>query len=126
LIETHLARKAWGTIALARRELKVDYGVVETSADDRLDKYVEKPVIKYDVSMGINVLSRRCLEFIPRGVKYDIPELMQAMRNANRDVFCYRTNCYWQDIGRFDDFQQANTDFVENPGRFIPGFTAGA
>lgn len=126
LIAAHKAEQAWGTIALARRELKVDYGVVETSPDGRLEKYVEKPVIKYDVSMGINVLSRSCLEFIPPGRKFDIPELMQSMRNAGRLVNCHRTECYWQDIGRFDDFQQASADFVENPGRFIPGFEPSA
>jgi NDP-sugar pyrophosphorylase family protein len=122
LVQAHVAQQAWGTIALARRELKVDYGVVEYAVDGRLEKYVEKPIIKYDVSMGINVLSRKCLEFIPAGRKFDIPDLMQAMRNAGRSVYCYRTDCYWQDIGRFDDFQQASADFIENPSRFMPGF----
>lgn len=120
LIQSHRERKAWGTIALARRELKVDYGVVETAPDGRLERYIEKPVIKYDVSMGINVLSRHCLEFIPRGQKFDLPDLMQAMRNAGKNVHGFHSDCYWQDIGRFDDFQQASADFVENPGRFIP------
>jgi hypothetical protein len=35
-------------------------------------------------------------------------------------VLCHRTDCYWQDIGRFDDFQRASADFVADPSRFLP------
>jgi NDP-sugar pyrophosphorylase family protein len=34
---------------------------------------------------------------------------------------CHMTDCYWQDIGRFDDYQRASEDFVHNPSRFISG-----
>ena len=44
----------------------------------------------------------------------------QALRDSGRRVSCFRTDCYWQDIGRFDDYQQASADFSENPQRFIP------
>jgi NDP-sugar pyrophosphorylase family protein len=120
LLETHRREEAWGTIALHAREAKIDYGVVETGPDGRLEKYVEKPVIPYDVSMGINVLSRRCLEFIPATGKFDMPELMLAMRRAGKKVICCRTDCYWQDIGRFDDYQRASADFVADAARFLP------
>ena len=65
--------------------------------------------------MGINVLSRRCLDFIPASGPFQMPELMLAMQRAGKPVLCYRTDCYWQDIGRFDDYQQASADFVRQP-----------
>jgi NDP-sugar pyrophosphorylase family protein len=120
LIDAHLKHDAWGTIAMATREHKVDYGVVHAKKDGTLDAYEEKPVLTYDVSMGINVLSRRCLEFVPKGKKLDIPDLMTAMSNAGKTVLCHKTACYWQDIGRMDDFEQASADYLENPGRFLP------
>jgi len=119
LYESHQDREAWGTIAVHRREVKIDYGVIETSTDGMLDNYIEKPTIPYQVSMGINVLSRRCTEFIPAKGKLDMPELMLAMRDAGKQVTCYCTDCYWQDIGRFDDYQQASADFVANSPRFL-------
>lgn len=119
LFEFHCTRKAWGTVSLRQREVKIDYGVVQTK-NDRLSDYIEKPVITYDVSMGINILSRRCLDFIPPRGKFDMPQLMVAMHRARRPVFCYRTDCYWQDIGRFEDYEQASDDFVATPGRFLP------
>jgi NDP-mannose synthase len=52
-----------------------------------------------------------------------MPELMLAMHRAGKPVFCYKTDCYWQDIGRFDDYQQASADFVDNPSKFLPPLT---
>lgn len=119
LIEAHKSRKAWGTIAVHRREVNIDFGVVVPTQDGLLDEYREKPVIHYDVSMGINVLSRECLQFIPPVGKFDMPELMLAMRRAGKRVICHRTDCYWKDIGRLDDYQQASEDFVHDPSRFV-------
>lgn len=119
-VSTHKQRDAWGTIALSRRDVNIDYGVVETTSDNLLRSYIEKPSIPYYVSMGINVLTRRCLEYIPEGQKFDMPQLMLAMKEAGKTVVCYKTDCYWQDIGRFDDYQQASDDFAKSPLRFMP------
>jgi NDP-sugar pyrophosphorylase family protein len=121
LIAAHRAGTAWATIAVRRREVKIDFGVVVTAADGRLVDYQEKPVISYEVSMGINVLSRRCLELIPAGRRFDIPELMLAIVRHGETVQTFQTDCYWQDIGRFDDYEQACADYEHEPMRFLPG-----
>jgi NDP-sugar pyrophosphorylase family protein len=120
LFEEHASRQAWATIALSRREVKIDYGVVKATEDGTLGEYIEKPTIPYEVSMGINVISRRALQFIPAGVKFDIPQLMLAIKASGNPVRCHKTDCYWQDIGRFDDYQSASADFVQDPSRFLP------
>lgn len=119
LFALHKQKEAWGTIALSRRDVKIDYGVIETTTDGLLGEYIEKPSIPYYVSMGMNVLTHRCLEFIPERQKFDMPNLMTAMKDAGKPVLCYKTDCYWQDIGRFDDYQQASEDFAVSPGRFL-------
>lgn len=120
LVATHLEREAWGTIAVSQREVRIDYGVVVSNTDGLLRDYSEKPTIPYEVSMGINVLSELCLDFIPRNQKFDMPELMLAMQRAGKPVVCHKTDCYWQDIGRFDDYQRASEDFVNDPSKFLP------
>jgi NDP-sugar pyrophosphorylase family protein len=119
LFAHHCNCGAWGTITLQRREVKIDYGVIHASKDGILQDYEEKPTIPYEVSMGINVLSRGCLDFIPKSGKFDMPELMLAMHRAGKLVACYRPACYWKDIGRFDDYQEASADFVADPARFL-------
>lgn len=120
LIHHHRERGAWGTIAVKSRQVHVDFGVVVLGPDDSLAEYREKPTLTYDVSMGINVLSRRSLELIPSTGRFDMPDLMMAIRQSGRLVSCYRTDCYWQDIGRFDDYQRASEDFVKEPAKFLP------
>jgi NDP-sugar pyrophosphorylase family protein len=120
LIDTHLSRGAWATIAVRHREVKIDLGVVVASDDGRLVDYQEKPVIHYDVSMGINVVSRRCLDLIPAGRRFDMPDLLMAIKREGHDVITFKTDCYWQDIGRFDDYEQACLDFEHQPTRFLP------
>ncbi len=120
LFDIHCTQGAWGTIALHRREVHIDYGVVRTNEDGRLQEYIEKPSIPYTVSMGINVLSRQCIDFIPGEGKYDMTQLMMAMHQSGKPVVCHETDCYWQDIGRFDDYQQASADFDKAPERFMP------
>lgn len=120
LIAFHCNHGVWGTIALSGRKVQVDYGVVTTTAEGGLRDYTEKPVLRYDVSMGINVLSRRCLRFIRPKRKLNMPELLLAMKRAGKRILCYRRDCYWQDIGRFDDYQKASEDFARDPARFLP------
>lgn len=114
----HLRNNSMGTIGLSKREVLIDYGVIQ-SASGVLQNYIEKPTIPYSVSMGINILSKRCLDFIPPAGKFDMPDLMLAMHRAGHPVHCYETDCYWKDIGRFDDYQQASEDFVKDPSRFL-------
>ena len=120
LLESHLRTGAWATIAVSQRQVVMDYGVVESDDEGWLRTYVEKPSIPYSVSMGINVLSRGSLQYIPEQGKFDMPDLMLTLLRAGKRVHCYRTNCYWQDIGRLDDYDRASADFAADPGRFLP------
>jgi NDP-sugar pyrophosphorylase family protein len=119
LIAAHKRSGAAATIAVAAREEKIDYGVIELAPDGMLRDYTEKPTIPYYVSMGINVLSRGALRRIPPSGRFDMPDLMLAIHRAGEGVHCHRAACYWQDIGRFDDYTRASEDFVTDPARFL-------
>lgn len=122
LLDFHRTSQAWGTISMQRREVNINYGVIHSSEGGALSEYEEKPTIGYDVSMGINVLSRSCLTYIPPSGKFDMPQLMLAMQKAGHPVMCYRPDCYWKDIGRFEDYQEASADFDSDPARFLRSF----
>ena len=119
LMEKHLESSSDATIAVNRRKVKIDYGVIESRDGDLLDRYIEKPEIQYDVSMGINIISRKALRFIPDHKYFDMPQLMQAIHENGGKVSLFRTDCYWQDIGRFEDYEKANADFMDDPSRFF-------
>lgn len=122
LLETHTESSAAASILLTRRQVHIDYGVVHMSAGHRLVRYEEKPTLDYLVSTGINALSRSVLAHVPPE-RYDMPDLMTALNGSGEHVRCHVTDSYWQDIGRFDDYQQASADFVDDPGRFLSAET---
>lgn len=119
IIAYHCARNASGTIAVTQRKAHIDYGVILRTKNNYLREYREKPVLEYDVSMGINILSSECLSIIPSQDKFDIPQMMTALKFTGKRVVCYQTNCYWQDIGRFEDYEQASSDFVNDSKFFL-------
>lgn len=119
LVAEHRRSGAAATIAVAAREERIDYGVIDLAADGAFVDYREKPVLPYYVSMGINVVTRRALRRIPATGRFDMPDLMLALHRAGDGVHCFRSACYWQDIGRFDDYARASDDFVADPSRFL-------
>lgn len=119
LYNTHVQKKSLSTISIHERSVNIDYGVIEYNRESKeMVGYTEKPTINYWVSMGINIINKKAIDYIPKEGKFDIPDLMSKLREENK-VQCYPTNCYWQDIGRFDDYQKASKDFVENPEYFF-------
>lgn len=122
IYNSHLTTKSAATIAIHRRTVHVDYGVIDSSENGNLVGYREKPVFNFDVSMGINVINKASiLEFIKPGVYLDIPDLMTKLVANNKKVHCYREECQWLDIGRVDDYQNAVEIFESSKELFLPG-----
>ena len=120
LFEFHKSVGAAATIGTYKRDVKIDFGVVENEGG-KLSRYIEKPVHHYDVSMGVNVVNiPTARKFLVPGNYLDIPELMTALRDEGHSVHCYQENCYWLDIGRIDDYQTANEIFESRKAEFLP------
>lgn len=119
LFALHKKGSSLATIAVHKREVHIDYGVVHMNSENKLERYVEKPKIPYQVSMGINILNKKTLKLIPANAPFDMPDLMSKIVATGEQVSCFPTDCYWQDIGRVDDFEQATKDFTINPERFV-------
>lgn len=120
MLDFHRSQGACASLALHKRSVFIDYGVIDADADGTLTGYTEKPTLNYEVSMGVYVVSAEARALIPAEGPYDMPALMLAVHASGRKVSCYRSDVYWQDIGRFDDYQQASADFVADPARFLP------
>ncbi len=121
LFESHLRNRAAATIGVTRREVKIDFGVVTSGGDGRLESYTEKPLIQYEVSIGINALNKRAVapHLEERG-RLDLPDLMLRLHAEGKPVVCHREPCYWLDIGRVDDYQTASEIFIERRSEFLP------
>ena len=118
LYDTHVRRDEIFTISSCAREQLIDYGVLET-AEGRLLGMHEKPRMNYEVSMGVYMMSKRVLDFIPADVAYGFDNLMHDLVAARQSVAVRRFSGYWLDIGRPDDYAQAIDEFESMRARFI-------
>lgn len=121
LFAFHKKMNAAATIGLFRREVKIDFGVIETDSDRRLVRYKEKPTFNFEVSMGINVMNKEVVSsYLKAGEYLDIPDLMMQMISDGHPVYCFNEPCIWLDIGRIDDYQTATQIFVSKMTEFLP------
>lgn len=120
LIARHRAGGAEVTIATYKREVKIDFGVIETDSQGLLTGYVEKPRFDYRVSMGVYCFDARVLGGLAKGGYCDFPDLVKQLLAQGRKVASYPFDGYWLDIGRPDDYATAIDEFEARRSEFLP------
>lgn len=109
LYKSHLKSKAILTVATYTREVKVDFGVLRHDKNNnRIRGFEEKPTHSYDVSMGVYVLSRRCLDEIPKNEYFGFDHLILKLLKKKAAVQSFHHRGRWLDLGRPEDFASAN------------------
>lgn len=120
MMRFHHDVRAAATIGVYSREVKIDFGVIEVDDDMRMINYIEKPAYQNLVSMGIYVLNATAIRpFLSSGEYLDMPVLMKNLHDAGADVRCFRNEGFWLDIGRPEDFSQAQKIYADNPQIFL-------
>lgn len=107
LLRRHEASGGPLTVATADRSLRVDFGVLETTAG-RIVGFTEKPTIRYRVSMGVYGMSRSTLDPYPAGHAFGFDELILDLLRDGQKPASYDFDGYWLDVGRPDDYDEAN------------------
>jgi NDP-mannose synthase len=119
LLADHRNRKADATIGIYQRELQSEFGLLEVDESMRMIGYREKPTYRQLVSMGVYALRRDSVRpFVAPGEHLDMPTLVQSMQLKGGKVFCHRQNCFWLDIGRPEDFAEAQAMVERDPTAF--------
>ena len=120
LIDFHRENRAVATIASHQRQVRIDLGVIQMDGDQTIIGYQEKPTINYCVSMGIYIFEPLVLQYIPRGQYLDFPDLIKTLIAEKKKVLAFPFDGYWEDLGRADDYEQANIDFEQMRSQFLP------
>jgi NDP-sugar pyrophosphorylase family protein len=123
LLARHREGGQAATIAAHTRDVQISLGVMRFDAGDdptRVTDYIEKPSTSYEVSMGIYCFSPRVREHIPAGQRLDFPDLVLRLIAAGETVRAWRSEDHWLDIGRHDDYEQAQDEFNQLRHRFLP------
>ncbi|MER7046467.1 nucleotidyltransferase family protein [Streptomyces jumonjinensis] len=116
----HRAVGAPLTIATYARQVRIDFGVLTTDAD-KVVGFTEKPSLDYRVSMGVYGLSRSTLDGYTPGLPLGFDEVVLDLLKAQDPPHVYEFDGYWLDIGRPDDYDQANAEFTSRKSHLLKG-----
>jgi len=112
LLDFHVKNKAMASMCVRAYDFQVPYGVVNIEKENIIS-ITEKPIHKFFVSAGIYMLDPRCIDLIPSDNFYDMPELFENLIARKEKTVSFPLREYWLDIGRMEEFEQANRDYSE-------------
>lgn len=125
LLETHRRSGTALTVATAARTTKIEFGVLEI-VDSHIVGFSEKPSLTHRVSMGVYGLSRDTLSPYTEGTPLGFDRLVLDLIASNRPPATYDFNGFWLDIGRPDDYDEANRSFAALRPLLLPERTGRA
>jgi len=127
LVQAHRDKGAAVTIGLKSVDNPLEFGIVVTDEDGRIERFLEKPswgqVFSDTINTGIYVLEPEVLRHVPTDRPYDFSkELFPLLLEMGRPLYGHVLDGYWQDIGTIDQYRQANFDALDERVRLnIPG-----
>lgn len=123
----HRERQAMVTLVLKSVPNPLEFGVVITAEDGRVERFVEKPnwaeVLSDTVNTGTYLIEREVLERIPLGEPCDWSrDVFPALLAEGKPVFGYVMPEYWSDIGTLQHYREAEETMLSGTtGLQLPG-----
>src|SRR4051794_11554548 len=127
LLRFHRDQGAAATLALKRVPDPLEFGVVITDDEGRIERFLEKPswgeVFSDTINTGVYALEPEVLTEIPVDQPFDFSkELFPKLLDDGVPLYGWIADGYWQDIGNITQFQEANRDALDGKVELqIPG-----
>jgi mannose-1-phosphate guanylyltransferase/phosphomannomutase len=128
LAAAHRERGALVTVCLARVPDPVEFGVVVTRDDGRIDRFLEKPtwgqVFSDTINTGIYVMQPEVFDVVAAGRPVDwATDVFPALLAAGAPVYGHVADGYWEDVGTQRSYLKAHADVLQRRVVVdVPGF----
>lgn len=126
-IEFHRANKSLATLVLSRVPNPLEFGIVMTKGDGRVERFLEKPgwgeVFSDTVNTGIYILEPEIFNYIQPHTNTDwSKDVFPKLLEEDRPMFGYIMDQYWCDVGTLEQYREAQEDFLAGKTSLIvPG-----
>ena len=114
MFDYHVDNHAEMTVGVRRFELQVPYGVVEMD-ESQVTHLDEKPTYRFFINAGVYLVEPSVFSVIESSERLDANDLIERLIAAGKKVVGFPIHEYWLDVGRPDDYRQANEDFSVEP-----------
>lgn len=106
----HIEKGGMITVVSKDVTFPLSYGNLKTK-NDRVIKIVEKPDIKVEITVGIYFMSTKIFEYIPYNKQFGMDDLIKKLIKEKEEIFRYKMDEYWIDIGKMEDYNKAQEDY---------------
>ncbi len=118
LVAFHERTGAVATLALKAVDNPLEFGIVITGEDGRIERFLEKPtwgqVFSDTINTGIYVLETEVLDAIEPGVATDFSsDVFPSLLAAGRPLYGFITDRYWEDVGTLEAYLVAHRDVLD-------------
>ena len=116
-LEFHRANGAEATLVLQQVANPLEFGVVMTEPDGRIQRFLEKPswgeVFSDTVNTGMYILEPSVFDLMEPGKNIDwSQDVFPKMLEQGRPLFGYVMEEYWCDVGSLDQYRQAQYEML--------------
>lgn len=114
-IAFHREKKSKATLILTRVPNPVEFGVVITDQDGRINRFLEKPslseIFSDTVNTGTYILEPEVLEYLPENEESDFSkDLFPLLLSKGEPMYGYVAEGYWCDVGHLEAYREAQYD----------------
>lgn len=117
MIKQHKRKKSFVTMSLHEYKTNLPYGVIETSKNNRVVKWNEKPEIKVNINMGCYVMEPEVMSLIPKNKPYGMDGVINKAMSKKKLVSSFTGKNGFIDIGNKESYEKANNEFIQKLGK---------
>lgn len=114
-VQFHRSQKSKATLILTRVPNPMEFGVVITDENHRINRFLEKPssseIFSDTVNTGTYILEPEVLDYLPLDVESDFSkDLFPLLLEKGEPMYGYIAEGYWCDVGQLDVYREAQYD----------------
>ena len=118
IVAYHEEKGALATIGLAHVENPLEFGIVITQEDGRIERFLEKPswgqVFSDTINTGIFVLEPEIFDYIAPDQAVDFSgEVFPRLLADDRPLYGAIAEGYWEDVGTLEAYLSAHKDILD-------------
>ncbi|MCW2600652.1 MAG: Nucleotidyl transferase [Frankiales bacterium] len=117
VVRAHKERGALVTVCLTRVPDPLEFGIVITDEEDRIERFLEKPtwgqVFSDTVNTGIYVMEPEVFKHVAAGEAVDWSgDVFPALLEMGAPVYGYVADGYWEDVGTHESYLKVQADVL--------------
>src|SRR5579871_4080158 len=118
MVAYHKKQGALVTVGLTRVPNPLEFGIIISGDDGRVQRFLEKPtwgqVFSDTVNTGIYVMEPEIFDYVKPGESVDWSgDVFPRLIEEGRPVYGYVADGYWEDVGTLDSYHKAQADVLE-------------